>query len=522
MPAAFIAALWLVFNLQAFPLHLVLLVPLFEYLRRAGKARSVWRRSLCTVVPGWWLCSYFVLGLFHYTRFAWFVAPAGPTSVGLGWAVALAVVEIVRRRTGWPLLLVLPPAVVVQEWVFGTLVFQMNISRWSHLLSLRPWALQYTEWTGSHGAALWVATCNALVSDALSARRHADRRRAGRLAGAAVLLAAIVPLHGVFRMEQVHRQAQAESRRLSVAVLQPAIDLFEKHDPRFFAKNTERLLEQIRTDGAGTHLVVLPESVMPGDLRALVARGENFDVAPYAEAARRGGFDLLIGAIRARRDTRGALEIFDAALMFAADGELKDWNGKYYLIPFSEGLPYLDWFGIRSLPVRAGGLIGQLGGLSRGDPGRPLETGHPLDSKVGVIICSEAFVPELSRAAVRQGAALLACITEDSWYSSAPLFARYLAGLSAARAIETRRAVVRSSNTGISCVITPDGVIHNETGQWVRAAFRADVPLLTRRTLYVRAGEWLAAVCGIWGVLVLAFGFARPRQGVRSTSRSSR
>ena len=59
------------------------------------------------------------------------------------------------------------------------------------------------------------------------------------------------------------------------------------------------------------------------------------------------------------------------------------------------------------------------------------------------------------------------------------------------RAIETRRAVVRSANNGISGMIGPKGEVLARTDYWVRTALVLDVPVYERETMYTRYGDWI-------------------------------
>ena len=80
------------------------------------------------------------------------------------------------------------------------------------------------------------------------------------------------------------------------------------------------------------------------------------------------------------------------------------------------------------------------------------------DIQIGPQICYESLFPEYSNQLARLGADLIVNVTNDSWYGpySEPYQHLYM---TLARAIETRRPLVRSTNTGISTVILADGTI---------------------------------------------------------------
>ena len=87
------------------------------------------------------------------------------------------------------------------------------------------------------------------------------------------------------------------------------------------------------------------------------------------------------------------------------------------------------------------------------------------------------------------------------------------------RAIETRRYIARSANTGISAVIDDKGQILQTKG-WDEAAFiKADIPTLTGATFYVTWGDVLSKMALAGGVLLMAYHlFIRTKQSIHKRS----
>jgi apolipoprotein N-acyltransferase len=122
-------------------------------------------------------------------------------------------------------------------------------------------------------------------------------------------------------------------------------------------------------------------------------------------------------------------------------------------------------------------------------------------SPVGVNICFESVFPEISRAQVKQGAEILTVLTDDSWFGSSVARKQHL-NHSIMRAAENDRYVLRCANTGITCVISPNGVIENRLDIDKIDSLTADMQYLSGRTLYNRIGD----IFIIPGVLVFLFG----------------
>jgi apolipoprotein N-acyltransferase len=145
----------------------------------------------------------------------------------------------------------------------------------------------------------------------------------------------------------------------------------------------------------------------------------------------------------------------------------------------------------RVLPLgeTSGGTEGRLGFA----PARSISALRVGDARIGVSICWEAVFPEIARAAVNGGAQVLVNLSNDSWFevTSGPrihfLFGRL-------RAVETRRAVLRAANLGVTAVVLPDGSVAAQSSGRANTTV-ASVPLLSEQTIYSRYGDCFAWLC---------------------------
>jgi apolipoprotein N-acyltransferase len=71
------------------------------------------------------------------------------------------------------------------------------------------------------------------------------------------------------------------------------------------------------------------------------------------------------------------------------------------------------------------------------------------------------------------------------------------------RAIEQRKWVARSANTGISGFINPLGKMVQQSNWWEKTALKQEVQQFNKQTLYCRMGDisWLLILCGLCGGL---------------------
>ena len=107
-----------------------------------------------------------------------------------------------------------------------------------------------------------------------------------------------------------------------------------------------------------------------------------------------------------------------------------------------------------------GMLIPQLNELDGEESFIEGTTSTPIKSydgtSYGALICYDSVFAELSRRSVKNGAEIIAVSTNDAWYKDGPAVKNHKSQ-SIIRAIETGRYILRSANTGISCIITSKG-----------------------------------------------------------------
>jgi apolipoprotein N-acyltransferase len=105
---------------------------------------------------------------------------------------------------------------------------------------------------------------------------------------------------------------------------------------------------------------------------------------------------------------------------------------------------------------------------------------------------------------VKKHADLLFIITNDGWWGNTPGHRQHLQ-YARLRAIEMRRSIARSANTGISCFIDQRGDILQPTRYWEEDVISATVNANDKITFYARFGDFLAkaALIGAAAMLVL-------------------
>jgi len=119
---------------------------------------------------------------------------------------------------------------------------------------------------------------------------------------------------------------------------------------------------------------------------------------------------------------------------------------------------------------------------------------NPDDSvAVGTPICYESIYGEFVTGFVRNGANLLFIMTNDGWWKDTPGYRQH-AMYARLRAIENRRSIARSANTGISYLINQKGEILDSRAWWIEDAFRGKIQANNKLSFYSRFGDYLGRI----------------------------
>ncbi|MDC0189303.1 apolipoprotein N-acyltransferase [Flavobacteriales bacterium] len=123
---------------------------------------------------------------------------------------------------------------------------------------------------------------------------------------------------------------------------------------------------------------------------------------------------------------------------------------------------------------------------------------------VAPIICYESIYGDYVREFVKKGANLIFIITNDGWWKNTPGYKQHH-NYAKLRAIETRRYIARSANTGISSVINPFGGVEQYLGWDLKGVIKSKIPVLVKDTFYVRYGDYLGRISSFFAILFVLF-----------------
>ncbi len=364
--------------------------------------------------------------------------------------------------------------------------------------------VQWYEFTGVYGGSLWILLSNILAYQTLVAIKN---KQADKLRLTAIWIAFITIPAGY----SVYRYLKYEEKKepVNVVVVQPNINPYEKY-------NSTSAIEQLHiltklSDSAAqinTEYFVWPETAMPiyADEDKIRNNSEFLYVQKFLSKYKNGAVITGIESLKwyDNKKTLSAQKMqedqwvdrFNAAIQVENSSEVQFYH-KSKLVPGVEKMPFPKVFSfLAPVFVHFNGSAESYGWQDK--PGV-----FYAYSGIGVvpIICYESIWGNWVGKAVKDGGQLIAVITNDGWWGNTSgkdqhmLYAKL-------RALENRRYVVRSANTGISAVINQRGDVVKSTKWWSRTAFKQDVNLNDELTFYSRYGDLIAKLAVVLAIVL--------------------
>ena len=361
--------------------------------------------------------------------------------------------------------------------------------------------VQWYEYTGVYGGTLWVLLANIFLFEAL--------RQKSRKLGLIGLAWIIVP--AVFSLIRYETYTE-KINPANVVVVQPNVDPYQKYGSVSPEQQVARLIDLSQKQAQpNTEFFIWPETAIVGftdeeqiRANALYWQVLNF-LQPYSNANVISGIESYKNFRKDSVDNAqydpglgNFLVPYNSAIQIENSAQVQFYH-KSKLVPGVEQLPFPRFFSFFKSAFSAFG--GSTGGY--GKQLKPSVFYAQSGMGVSPIICYESIWGGYVAESVQNGAGFIAIITNDAWWGNTSGKDQHLA-FAKLRAIENRRWVARSANTGISGFINQRGDVVMQSGWWVSAALKADINLNEEQTIYTQYGDVLAILgCSAALALVL-------------------
>jgi len=490
------------------PLAWVAAIPFLFFLATERLGRGL----LFTFLVG---AAFIATGCYWLGTLSWLFMLICAAHYGLYFMPLALVPVVLRRAPGLPL------------WAYVPLLYVFSESTREVLCAFETtwWALGYTqvsalpliqvaEWTGVGGVSLLVLLANAAFADLLLAwaRRRGWRGMTGpgptrRCLAAGTVLAAVLPfaasIGGKVRLDQVRASLEHGP---SVLMVQGNISVEDKTHPDFGPWVLDR---QMRVTRSGLHPRI-----------DLVAWAETMPILPETpeggealrEVASTLQKPLLLGALGVTVE-EGVSRHANSAFLVSRNGEIQGRYDKQALVAFGEYVPFverIDW-----LRLRIGRYL--LGAYRGFDPFLRRGTDYvlfPLDHggrtlRFAVLICYEDVLPAMTRVFARKGADFLLLISNENYFGIREMDQHV--DMAVFRAVETRRPVLRVTNTGRTCVIDPPGRLTRRLERQVPGTLETAVPLSDLQPTSLAGPAIFGWLCGLLAAAIIGPAILRRR-----------
>lgn len=382
--------------------------------------------------------------------------------------------------------------------------------------------IQWYEYTGVSGGTIWIILMNILAYKTIKAAF--DLKNKSRVFSVNLLLFAVLWMAPVILGEQLYRNYEERGVKADIIVVQPNFDPYSEQYELPASVIIDRNLQLAASAMAKpADFIIGPESAIQEEIwLPNIANSESVRSLQsfIAEHPKTG---LIIGASTFSPVPAGEEKDFAAREFSKSDGSYFAHNTAFFiedkqaiqyyhksrLTPGVEMMP--DWFFMRPLRNVAIDLGGTFGTLKT-DNERRVFISKNSDFRLGSLICYESIFGEFVTGFVRNGANLLIIITNDGWWGNTPGYRQHF-DFAILRAIETRRSIARSANTGISAFIDQRGDVFQATPYWEPAVIRQKISTNDRITFYVKYGDYLSRVSAFIMAIFLLTAFTIPETG---------
>ena len=392
--------------------------------------------------------------------------------------------------------------ILIPYWMAFELLTYLWAAKWPWLnlgnvfSSHHEW-IQWYEYTGVAGGTLWILLVNIMIANIIQFFKSRETKPLFINIG---VEAALLLLPIVFST-YIYKHYEDQGKETEVIVVQQNCDPWnEQFDHQFDAQVIQNNINlSLPLVTPNTRFVVSSESAIQEGIwldKTQDARALN-TLHDYIQRFPQMAF--IIGGTtyewvpQGMEDDFPARQIGDSdkyyychnsALLIDADD--MQYRNKSQLTPGVEAIP--EWMGfLKNFSITMGIARGTL----KTDPeSKVMAFG---DHKAGVAICYESAFGEYVGSFCKKGADLLFVITNDGWWGDTPGYKQHFE-FSKLRAIENRRCIARSANTGRSGFFNQRGDVLQQTQYWVPDAIRETLKANDKVTFYAKHGDYLSRI----------------------------
>ena len=374
-----------------------------------------------------------------------------------------------------------------------------------------PELVQWFEFTGVMGGTLWIFVVNILLwvlAKNLFLLKESPKTNIKLIS----IVTAIIIIPCIYSLISYTSYVE-EKNAVEVVVVQPNIDPYHKFGRITEAEQVNTIITLAKQSiTPNTQYVIAPETAIPKgseeskfetnygviEIRKLIEAFPNIKFLTGISSHIEYGIQKSKPTPTARsyNNPKRWYDAFNTAILIDKSTTIQTYH-KSKLVLGAEKMPYPKLLApLESFAVDLGGTFGTLGAEKAAKVFRN-------DSiSIAPVICYESVFAGYCSSYVKKGANLIFIITNDGWWKDTPGYQQHLA-FARLRAIENRRSIARSANTGTSCFINQRGDITQATQWWTEGVIISTLNSNDKMTFYSKNGDWLGRLAAAISVLLL-------------------
>ncbi len=373
-----------------------------------------------------------------------------------------------------------------------------------NVFAMFPQIVQWYEFTGVAGGTIWILVFNIVILKSvkeLAANPPKIDGFASMISNFVKLISkpTLLLLIPIVVSLIIFGLYEEKGEKTEIVVLQPNVDPYNKFKEGSREFYMSKFIEMTRSGlTENTSYSLWPETSIPHyihlnrieeyksvkQIREMIKDYPNLQFVSGASTIKnfKEG-EKITNTARQFTKTKKYYDAYNSAIQLDSDPDYQLYI-KSKLVPGSERMPYphLMKF-LEKFMVDLGGI----GGSLATQKGREVFEGDN-DIAIAPVVCYESIYGGYVTEYIRKGANLIFIVTNDAWWENTKGHKHHL-HYASLRAIENRRSIARSANTGISCFIDQRGLIHQRTIYGEEAVIRGEILANDHLTFYSRYGD---------------------------------
>lgn len=370
--------------------------------------------------------------------------------------------------------------------------------------------IQWYEYTGVLGGTFWILTLNILLF-----KLAKDFKNSGKIIykkTSIFLLVLFIPVSISLYLYKTHKET---GEKLNIIVVQPNLDAYTEKYKMPQSEQTNIILDLIKKEiNENTDYVICPETAInnpiwehdleeDSSIRSIKELQNHFPKTTFIIGAstkkKYSQFEKIIPALKYDSIRSLYYQNYNAALQIDTSKTIPIYY-KSQLVSGVETMPFLWLFGfLDNLTFDFGGTTRSLGFQKQREV-----FNNANNIKIAPVICYESAFGEFVSNFIKKEGSLITLITNDGWWGDSPGYKQHLR-LSQLRAIENRRSIARSANTGISCFINQQGEIISHIEYNKRNSIKNTLTTNSKLTFYSTYGDYIGRVTLFISLIILLY-----------------